>query len=231
MVTSGPIMYLIMGDQFLSRCHAAQSLCLRVRGCRAADRRAWQALRNLRLSAQGRTQIVPLGVTSGSHMKDQVADHIGGIVRLSGPGPGDMLWRCLMASACAWRAVAPGPDAVSRRARRKSCCCGVRGLLHWRSRLRVRESLSGVAAAVPVMADPVPGLPAPDEPALKAGSPVTNDPGCGGRAVASWLLTAAGSRLAGGPACSGQWAPARVAAGPPVLQPVARPARPAIWRC
>jgi hypothetical protein len=39
------------------------------------------------------------------------------------------------------------------------------------------------------MVDPVLGLPEPDEPTLEAGSPVTNDPGCGGWAVASWLLT------------------------------------------
>ena len=52
---------------------------LRVRGCRAADRQDWQAFADLRLSARGvRTQIVPLGVTSGSHTKDQVAEHIGG---------------------------------------------------------------------------------------------------------------------------------------------------------
>jgi hypothetical protein len=30
----------------------------------------------------GRTQIVLFGVTSGSHMKDQVADHNGGDVRV-----------------------------------------------------------------------------------------------------------------------------------------------------
>jgi hypothetical protein len=35
----------------------------------------------LRLSARGRTQIVLLGMMSGSHMKDQVADHIGGYLR------------------------------------------------------------------------------------------------------------------------------------------------------
>jgi len=50
----------------------------------------------------------------------------------------------------------------------------------WRSRLRVRESLSGVAAAVPVVAGPVLSLPAPDEPALATGSPVTDDPGAAG---------------------------------------------------
>jgi hypothetical protein len=55
----------------------------------------------------------------------------------------------------------------------------------------VRESLGEVAAAAPVMASLVLGLPAPDGPALEAGSPVTNDPRSGGWAVASWLLTAA----------------------------------------
>jgi hypothetical protein len=60
-----------------------------------------------------------------------------------------------------------------------------------RSRLRARGNLSEVAAAAPVMASAVLGLPAPDGPALEAGSPVTNDPGSGGWAVASWLLTAA----------------------------------------
>jgi hypothetical protein len=82
-----------------------------------------------------------------------------------------------------------------------------------RSRLRARESLSEVAAAAPVMASPVLSLPAPGGPALEAGSPVTNDPGSGGWAVASWLLTAA---WAAGPACSGHGSPARVAAGPTV---------------
>jgi hypothetical protein len=40
-----------------------------------------------------------------------------------------------------------------------------------RSRLRARESLSEVAAAAPVMASPVLGLPAPGGPALEAGHP------------------------------------------------------------
>src|SRR6185369_10758303 len=40
--------------------------------------------------------------------------------------------------------------------------------------------------------------PLPD-PALEAGSPVTNDPGCGGWAVASGLLTAAGQPPGGWP--------------------------------
>jgi hypothetical protein len=44
----------------------------------------------------------------------------------------------------------------------------------------------------PVMTGPVLGMPAPGEPARETGSPVTNDPGCGGWAVASWLLTAGG---------------------------------------
>jgi hypothetical protein len=79
-----------------------------------------------------------------------------------------------------------GPDCAA------SWCAG-------RSRPCLRESLSGVAAAVPVVADPMLGLPAPDEPAPYPGSPVTNDPGCGGWAVASCILTAAGQPPGGWP--------------------------------
>jgi hypothetical protein len=55
---------------------------LRVRGCRAAH--DWAGIADLRLPVRGRTQIVLLGVTSGSHLKDQVADHIGGYFTLLG---------------------------------------------------------------------------------------------------------------------------------------------------
>jgi len=77
MVTSGLIMYLVMEDQFLWLPRDATA-CLRVRGRRAAYRHDRQTLRGRWLPARGRTQIVLFGVTSGSHMKDQVADHIGG---------------------------------------------------------------------------------------------------------------------------------------------------------
>jgi hypothetical protein len=75
MVTSGPIMYPVMEDQFLWLPRDATA-CLRVRGCRAAYRHDRQTLRWL--PAWGRTQIVLFGVTSGSHMTDQVAALIGG---------------------------------------------------------------------------------------------------------------------------------------------------------
>ncbi len=107
--------------------------------------------------------------------------------------------------------ASPGGTPTSSAAVRRACCgvCRVsRGGPGF-----ARESLSEVAAAAPVMASPVLGLPAPGGPTLEAGSPVTNDPGSGGWAVASWLLTAA---WAGGPACSGHGSPARVAAGPAV---------------
>jgi hypothetical protein len=61
----------------------------------------------------------------------------------------------------------------------RSACCGVCGVSRGGPGF-ARESLSEVAAAAPMMASPVPGLPAPDGPALEAGSPVTNDPGSGG---------------------------------------------------
>jgi hypothetical protein len=80
MVTSGPTMYLIMEDQFLSggvrRNRLPQSSRM---PSRSPVRLA--GIAGLRLSAWGRTQIVLLGMRSGSHMKDQVADHIGGSVR------------------------------------------------------------------------------------------------------------------------------------------------------
>ena len=41
----GPIIYLIMEDQFLSPVPYDATACLRVRGCRAAHRHDWQALR------------------------------------------------------------------------------------------------------------------------------------------------------------------------------------------
>jgi hypothetical protein len=75
MVTSGPIMYPVREDQFLWLPRDATA-CLRVRGCRAAYRHDRQTLRWL--PAWGRTQIVLFGVTSGSHMTDQVAALIGG---------------------------------------------------------------------------------------------------------------------------------------------------------
>jgi hypothetical protein len=68
-------MYPVMEDQFLWLPRDATA-CLRVRGCRAAYRHDRQTLRWL--PAWGRTQIVLFGVTSGSHMTDQVAALIGG---------------------------------------------------------------------------------------------------------------------------------------------------------
>ena len=53
-----------------------QSPCLRARGCRALIGMISRHCGRL-VALVGRTQIVRFGVTSGSHMKDQVADHIG----------------------------------------------------------------------------------------------------------------------------------------------------------
>ena len=71
MVTSEPIVYPVMEDQFLSLPRDATA-CLRARGCRAAYRHDRQTLRPV-VPCMGRTQIVLFGVTPGSHMTDQVA--------------------------------------------------------------------------------------------------------------------------------------------------------------
>lgn len=95
-----------------------------------------------------------------------------------------------------------------------------------RPRLRVGESLSGVADAVPVVAGPGRGLPVPDEPGREAGSPVTNDPGYAGWAVASWLLTAGGQPPGGWPRMFWPWGtgPGSCRAGCPATGSAAGPA-------
>ena len=55
------------------------------------------------LHAWGRTQIVLFGVTSGSHMTDQVADHIGGFARA-----------CRLADSHGPLTVSPSDTAVDR---------------------------------------------------------------------------------------------------------------------
>jgi hypothetical protein len=82
MVTSGPIMSLIMEDQFLSRYHTTQPPASKFEDAEPLIGMTGQSLRTCGCLHGGRTQIVLLGVTSGSHMKDQVADHIGGSVRV-----------------------------------------------------------------------------------------------------------------------------------------------------
>jgi hypothetical protein len=77
MVTSGPIMYLIMEDQVLSRCRTTQPP--------ASEFEDAEPLTGMIGSHCGPPVVCMgpgtdrlLGMTSGSHMKDQVTDQIGG---------------------------------------------------------------------------------------------------------------------------------------------------------
>jgi hypothetical protein len=76
MVTSGPIMYPVMEDQFLSRCRTAQPPASEYEDAEPLTGTIGRHCGGCLYG--GRTQIVLFGMTSGSHMTDQVAALIGG---------------------------------------------------------------------------------------------------------------------------------------------------------
>jgi len=79
MVTSGPMMYPVMEDQFLSRCRTAQPPASEYEDAEPLTGMIGRHCGGcLHGAGHSRTQIVLFGVTSGSHMTDQVAALIGG---------------------------------------------------------------------------------------------------------------------------------------------------------